>query len=423
MTQNASVIRTQRRLHSAVGRLPAQSCRATQPAIPWLMVILCLLSLSTDCLRATERSELPPVNIDVNAEPAPVLSAYNLFRDARRQIPNDGVIPYDLNTPHFADYANLHRFVWMPEGISCEYGPHGEIEYPTGAALIITMGYAADLRDSESAEHIVETRLWMKRDDGWIGAQYSWNKETTEATLALAGEHTPVSWIDAHGEQQHHTFRVPNRNQCAQCHAIDDQLIPLGPLHARYLNKTYEYEHDVQNQLERWVEVGYLTGLPEEDEREPGIAVWNDPSTGDVASRARAYLDMNCSSCHRPGGIGFTSGLDLRYDQQVPVKFGVYKSPVAAGRGSGNLRFVIEPGHPDRSILLYRLKSTDPGVRMPVVGRSIAHEEGVALIEEWIAGMKYPEMTARQREVDTRRSLMAIRREPQDAPDVKQEDR
>lgn len=417
-----------RRFHSSSGASLARRAQCAARSATdirrtgrgWLLVGLCVFSL-TGPLFAAERSGLAAVNIDVTVDPAPVLSTYNLFKDAKRQIPNDGVIPYELNTPHFADYATLHRFVWMPEGTSCEYGPHGEIEYPVGAALIITMGYAADLRDPDSEEHIVETRLWMKRDEGWIGAQYSWNEDTTEAALALAGEKTDVTWIDVHGQPQHHTFRVPNRNQCAQCHEISDELIPLGPLHARYLNKPYAYEDGIRNQLEHWVDVGYLKGLPDEAEREPGIAIWNDPSTGDVATRARAYLDMNCSSCHREGGIGFTSGLDLRYDQQVPVKFGVFKSPVAAGRGSGNLRFVIEPGHPDRSILLYRLNSTDPGVRMPVVGRSIAHEEGVALIRQWIAEMKYPEMEARQRQVDQRRSLMAIRREPQEAADEEQE--
>ncbi|MEZ6079927.1 MAG: hypothetical protein R3C56_30910 [Pirellulaceae bacterium] len=64
----------------------------------------------------------------------------------------------------------------------------------------------------------------------------------------------------------------------------------------------------------------------------------------EMSIHARAYLDMNCSSCHRPGGIGFTSGLDLRYEQDEPVRFGVYKAPVAAGRSAGNARFVIKPG-------------------------------------------------------------------------------
>ncbi|MCA9427599.1 MAG: hypothetical protein KC994_21140, partial [Candidatus Omnitrophica bacterium] len=46
----------------------------------------------------------------------------------------------------------------------------------------------------------------------------------------------------------------------------------------------------------------------------------------------------------------------------------------------------------EASILYHRLGSTDPGVRMPVVGRSLVHEEGLALIREWIEEMQYPEL-------------------------------
>ena len=384
----------------------ATSTDFTSPASHLLRgTCLCVLPFVFALMPVHVAAAESAVSIDVEAEPFESLSEYNLFADAKRQIPNPGVIPYDINTPHFADYAALHRFVWMPEEQSCEYGPHGEIEYPVGAVLIITMGYLTDLRDSTQGEHIVETRLWLHRTTGWIGAQYAWNDDTTEARLAVAGAKTEVSWVHFNGEHRHHTFRVPNRNQCIQCHEINDELIPLGPIHAKYLNRNYQYADGLQNQLERWVEVGYLTGLPTAKDNIPAMAVWDDPSTGDLDSRARAYLDMNCSSCHRKGGIGFTSGLDLRFEQRQPVKFGIFKSPVAAGRGAGNGRFVIEPGQPERSILLYRLNSTDPGVRMPVVGRSIAHEKGVALIRQWIAEMEYPDLVARQREFDQRSSL------------------
>ena len=67
---------------------------------------------------------------------------------------------------------------------------------------------------------------------------------------------------------------------------------------------------------------------------------------------------------------------------------GIGKRPVAAGRGSGGFDFVIEPGHPERSILLYRLKSTDPGIAMPEVGRATVHKEGAELLEQWISEMK-----------------------------------
>ncbi len=352
----------------------------------------------------TDATGARPASIDYNADPADLLSTYNLFKDPRNQIPNDGVIPYDLNTPHFADYATLHRFVWMPKGSSCQYGPHGDLEFPTGATIILTVGYARDLRDPKAAEHILETRLWIRKPQGWIGAQYVWNDETTEAKLSLAGERIDVSWIHSDGADRHHTFRVPNRNQCLQCHEINDHIVPLGPVHAQYLNKNFPYSHGSQNQLEYWAKIGYLNGLPANENERPRVAVWNDSSTGDLNARARAYLDMNCSSCHRKGGIGITSGLDLSLDQNEPVRFGIFKAPVAAGRGAGNGRFVIEPGYPERSIMMVRMESTDPGVRMPVVGRGLMHAEGVELIREWISQMDYPDMAASQGKIDERAS-------------------
>ena len=63
---------------------------------------------------------------------------------------------------------------------------------------------------------------------------------------------------------------------------------------------------------------------------------------------------------------------------------------MAAGRGSGDLKVSVDPGHPDRSILLYRMASTEPGVMMPELGRTLVHEEGLTLIRAWIDGMKAP---------------------------------
>ena len=42
------------------------------------------------------------------------------------------------------------------------------------------------------------------------------------------------------------------------------------------------------------------------------------------------------------------------------------------------------PGAPDESILIYRLESLRPDVMMPELGRSIVHDESVALIRDWI---------------------------------------
>ena len=98
-------------------------------------------------------------------------------------------------------------------------------------------------------------------------------------------------------------------------------------------------------------------------------------------------LHANCGHCHNPRGAARTSGLFLDIAETDPAVFGVCKPPVATGRGSGGLPFDIVPGNPDGSILVYRISSTDPEVRMPELGRNLVHEEGVALIREWISSM------------------------------------
>jgi len=363
---------------------------------PWF-ILLCLPVVACGpCFAA----EIPPAYLDPASEPAAMLGDYHFFLDAKKQIPNTRVVPFDLNTPHFADYAHLRRFLWLPEGTSIVYHEKEDLEYPVGAVLIITISYLHDLRDPALGEDIIETRLFIHRKQGWQGAQYNWNKETTEARLSVTGTSAEVSWVHYDGSNRSHTFLAPNSNQCKQCHEFGGKQVPLGPTKADRINRVFHYADGAENQLSRWSKIGYLTGSPKNPDDAPRMPVWDDPSTGSVHERARAYLEMNCSSCHRPEGIAYTSGLDLTFAQQTPVRYGVFKAPVAAGRGVGNGRFAIEPGRPDRSFLVHRLRSTDPGVRMPIVGRGLQHEEGVALIEQWIAQMQFTEMAQAQVQAD-----------------------
>ena len=93
----------------------------------------------------------------------------------------------------------------------------------------------------------------------------------------------------------------------------------------------------------------------------------------------------------RANGLAKTannSGFYLNLDETNNSILGFYKSPVAAGRGSGGLKYIINPGKPDESILLYRMNSTDPGVMMPELSRNLKHEEVIPLISEWITQLK-----------------------------------
>ncbi|HET6969944.1 MAG TPA: SO2930 family diheme c-type cytochrome [Phenylobacterium sp.] len=316
--------------------------------------------------------------------PAPTLSAYRLFTDTAGRHPNAGLTPYALNTPLFSDYALKFRFLYLPPGKAAAYRADGVLDLPVGAALVKTFAYPADFRRPDAKVRYLETRLLIHRPDGWVAYAYVWNDAQTEAMLKRAGARIEVGFTDAQGQPRTVDYRVPNQNQCKACHQLDKTLTPIGPK-ARNLNGDFDYATGRENQLAHWSRLGLLTGAPT-PAGAPRTAHWDDPAEP-LDGRARAYLDANCAHCHNPKGAASNSGLFLSLDETRPVALGIGKAPVAAGKGSGDLRVGIEPGHPEDSILLHRLASDEPGVMMPELGRSITHAEGVALIRAWIAAM------------------------------------
>ena len=231
---------------------------------------------------------------------------------------------------------------------------------------------------------LIETRLLIRRANGWTPLTYVWNADQTKAVLKRAGARTQVSFIDTAGEKVAFSYAVPNQNQCKECHQIGRQLVPVGPK-ARNLNGPHPYADGAENQLAHWTRTGILRGAPD-PASVPATAHWNDASQP-LTDRARAYLDANCAHCHNPKAAANNSGLFLDYEQTDAVARGVGRRPVAAGRASADLDFDIVPARPDLSILVHRMESRDPGVMMPELSRALIDKEGVALIRSYIAAM------------------------------------
>ena len=342
-------------------------------------------------------SASPPPNVDdaliAGEALSPSLKAFNLLFGPYGRMPNARVTPYNLNTPLFSDYAEKFRFLYVPAGRKIGWRDDGVLDFPVGSVLIKSFGYPADMRRPDAGLRILETRLLIRRASGWIALPYVWNEAQTEARLSPIGADILVSFTDEDGAAVAFDWAVPNRNQCKGCHDRAGDLEPIGPS-ARNLNRVHfmfgpdrhHAETMLVNQLFDWGRIGILSGAPSQSQA-PQVPEAYEASTGSLDTRARAYLDVNCAHCHNPEGPAHTSGLDLRWSQHEPVQWGVLKRPVAAGRGSAGYDFAIEPGHPERSILLYRMESTDPGVMMPELGRQRVDARGVALIRQWIAEM------------------------------------
>lgn len=342
------------------------STLAMRPFIPAL-----ILMVGAACSRA-------PLGVKTYlSEPFPKkLSEWHLFTADGK--PNAGVIPYELNSPLFSDYASKSRTIWMPAGQAARYDPVKTFQFPLGTVVSKSFSFN---------DRVVETRLLVNTAGGWIPLPYVWNRDRTEAFLEIAPDAQRIAYRHPSGETIDVDYVIPNVNQCKNCHENGGSNAPIG-LRARHLNRDYVYGDGPANQLAYWTRIGYLTGAPQDAKDAPRLAVWNDPKTGMLDERARAYLDINCAHCHNPDGPGNTSGLNLSAFQKDMVALGECKTPVAAGRGSGNFRFAILPGHPEESILVHRMASAEPKVMMPELGRSAVHREGLELIREWIGAMR-----------------------------------
>lgn len=295
----------------------------------------------------------------------PLLSAYGFF-DGSPDRPSSLLIPYTLATPLFSDYADKRRYIYLPPGTRMTANGDGLIEFPVGAAIIKSFGYA----QADGSYRTVETRLLLRRDSGWVALPYIWRADGSDADLRVAGGRQMVTFTDPSGTSRTISYAVPNRNQCKNCHELDGVVTPIGPK-----LRNIELSSAARAQV---------VGADWNGVRLPH---WDDAGSGSVDARARAYLDVNCAHCHNPRGSASNSGLFLEYERPASMVIGLFKRPVAAGRGSGGFDYDIEPGQPERSILTHRLGSLDPGVAMPELGRGTVHAEGLRLLEQWIAAM------------------------------------
>ncbi|MEO9805975.1 MAG: SO2930 family diheme c-type cytochrome [Reichenbachiella sp.] len=305
------------------------------------------------------------------------LSEYNFFDGKLSDlIPSKRVISYDLNTPLFSDYAKKKRFIYLPEGLKIGYRENEILDFPIGTVLIKNFFYSSGQLQVGTAK-ILETRLLIRENDGWVALPYVWNHEQTEAYLEITGGKIPVTLRN----KRQINYLIPDMNQCKSCHDKGSKMTPIGPS-VRQLNRLSDSEK--KNQLEILRDHAWID-LPSHEL--PKLAVWNNNKTGTLSERARAYLDINCAHCHNDEGPAKNSGLNLTVFETDSYRLGVNKKPVAAGRGSGNLKYSIVPGHPEQSILIHRMQTIEPGTMMPELGRTVPHKEGVALIKEWIKNL------------------------------------
>ena len=338
-------------------------------------------------------------NPPVGARPDPLtLDEWDLFSDTAMQEPHSDVIPYEVTSPLFTDYAVKHRFIYVPPGAQIEYDETEKWVFPAGSVLVKTFAFPVDERDPGLGEQLVETRLIVNEGaNGWRPIVYKWNNAQTEAIVTPGGATVSVDYILADGTTRSiPNYAIPAHGACRECHGAVPFTAPIGP-DTGMLHRDNDYGNGDENQVDYLHSLGLFDRAP--DAIGARLAYpdpfADDPMLSDT-DRGRSYMQSNCAHCHSPSGVVAFKELYLDWASTDPAgptdpyHWGVCKVATSAGGvvGCDLLDLDVEPGDAEASLLACRVEITGPGL-MPELGRSLQHAEGLALVEGWINAMNF----------------------------------
>lgn len=280
---------------------------------------------------------IAPPGSAAGTTPAARLSELGVFvGNPADQIPRADFHPYDVNVSLYADDASKLRFVYVPSGARIHV-TDARWELPVGSYVVKTFFFA-------NPRQLIETRFLVVTEHGLTYSTYVWNDEQTDAFASPGNIDVPV------GDRR---FHVPGTSTCADCHS------------GRALGFRSRQRPTVPAEL------------LDDPTRVGGVALEDPFGDGTLDHRARSYLDANCSHCHGPGGIAEHTGIDWNY---------------APGPGStpGAVpcrHDAVEPGRPDKSDFLDRMRSDDLDKRMPRGPTRIPDQRAIDMLSSWVAGL------------------------------------
>lgn len=275
--------------------------------------------------------------------------------------PPAGAIPFDVQVPLWTDASEKARWLFLSKDskIGSLDTADGDLDYPVGTVMV---------KHFKLQGKMIETRLLIHRENGeWSGYSYEWNDEETDASLLSEAKEKEV------GEQ---VWTYPSRSQCLQCHT-EAAGRSLGPTTAQ-LNTFHDEYGEVKSQLEALKSLDVFNFDIDESIQYPHL----DNDDAAIADKARAYLDSNCSGCHRPGGSAGRADIDLRAGVAFSETNLCNATTNVDNLGIDNGRLIV-PGDIYSSILAVRI-STREEYKMPLIGSNIVHDEGVMLVNSWI---------------------------------------
>jgi uncharacterized repeat protein (TIGR03806 family) len=277
--------------------------------------------------------------------------------------PSAGMIPFSVTMPLWSDAADKERFVAVPNNTTISVAADGDFTLPPGG---VTM------KNFKWMGKVFETRFFVRHNDGsYFGYTYEWNAAGTDATrvpdegktVTLPGG---LAWT------------YPSSAGCFTCHS-EAAGRSLG-LETRQLNSIGTYSGGKANQFKTLQHIGLLSGNMTVLPPFPG----RDETTASVETRARAYLAVNCSNCHRPNGPGRGAWSAL-FDASLK-DMAVCNAPAEHGNLGVANSVLLKPGSHMSSLLWLRPSQRTMDF-MPPLGTKVVDTAGVALLQQWINGI------------------------------------
>jgi glucose/arabinose dehydrogenase len=300
---------------------------------------------------------------DVSAESVPKrLRETTLFDDVSAFKPAANLVPYEVSSPLWSDGALKKRWIRVPDGAKVTLREDGGFEFPVGTIFV---------KQFDVTARRVETRVMVVGTETTWGVTYRWNAEGTDANLVSDGADETI------GDRSWH---YPSFGQCWSCHRQGNARI-LGFTPAQIAIRDQPAFLADRGVLDRAALAKIPAALPAPSD-----------TSKTLEERAAAYLAANCAPCHHEGAsflgggqtwlASFGAGDLTARGLDQPAK----NVPMAIRLGIPD-GLLVARGDPSRSLLLARMKSNDPDLRMPPIARQTVDEAGVTLIEQWIRSM------------------------------------
>jgi hypothetical protein len=322
----------------------------------------------------------------------PLLSLTGVFTNTATMTPAPGLIAYAPNVPMWADHAKETHYAAIPSH-GAPYTPDQQIgfsstgawTFPAGSVFVQTFEIATNDAFPDRMRRL-ETRLLVRSTNGFVyGVTYKWRPDNSDADLLADGLNETVSIATAAGTREQ-TWHYPSKSDCFVCHTLATG--PVLGLNTRQLNGNASFGSAIQtdNQLRTLNRLGMLNPAINEADiaSYPHLSALNDAGAS-LEERFRSYIDVNCATCHHPGGSGVTT--DTRYETPL-AKQNIINGPAARGNLGFDNAHIVTPHDVIRSVLWQRMNTTNVLVRMPSLGHDQIDTNAVRLTADWINSLK-----------------------------------